>query len=174
MFLLVPAYPGCPGSKAVKRSLLLLYIYIYIYIYRNHRRMLQMKFWTCWHSHSLSVVSVLLAMLALLLTVGTPVLISGSTAVSTVFMVSLVAATSAEISDCRTLDVLIGIVWLDAAQNIIHTHTHCLPPHQLATSLLVILKRNTHATSINILLTVSKNLHSGSIKTFYTQLLVSL
>jgi len=24
-FLLVPAYPGCPGSKAVKRSLLLLY-----------------------------------------------------------------------------------------------------------------------------------------------------
>ena len=55
-----------------------------------------------------------------------------------------------------------------------YTHTHCLPPHQLATSLLVILKRNTHATSINILLTVSKNLHSCSIKTFYTQLLVSL
>ena len=27
MFLLVPAYPGCPGSKAVKRSLLLLNIY---------------------------------------------------------------------------------------------------------------------------------------------------
>jgi len=26
MFLLVPAYPGCPGSKAVKRSLLLLYL----------------------------------------------------------------------------------------------------------------------------------------------------
>ena len=24
MFLLVPAYPGCPGSKAVKRSLLFL------------------------------------------------------------------------------------------------------------------------------------------------------
>jgi len=24
MFLLVPAYPGCPGSKAIKRSLLLL------------------------------------------------------------------------------------------------------------------------------------------------------
>ena len=24
MFPLVPAYPGCPGSKAVKRSLLLL------------------------------------------------------------------------------------------------------------------------------------------------------
>jgi len=27
MFLLVPAYPGCPGSKAVKRSLLLLLLY---------------------------------------------------------------------------------------------------------------------------------------------------
>ena len=26
-FLLVPAYPGCPGSKAVKRSLLLLLLY---------------------------------------------------------------------------------------------------------------------------------------------------
>jgi len=26
MFLLVPAYPGCPGSKAVKRLLLLLLI----------------------------------------------------------------------------------------------------------------------------------------------------
>ena len=26
MFLLVPAYPGCPGSKAVKRSLLLLFL----------------------------------------------------------------------------------------------------------------------------------------------------
>jgi len=25
MFLLVPDYPGCPGSKAVKRSLLLLF-----------------------------------------------------------------------------------------------------------------------------------------------------
>ena len=29
MFLLVPAYPGCPGSKAVKRSLLLLYVSIF-------------------------------------------------------------------------------------------------------------------------------------------------
>ena len=28
MFLLVPAYPGCPGSKAVKRSLLLLLFHI--------------------------------------------------------------------------------------------------------------------------------------------------
>jgi len=26
MFLLVPAYPGCPGSKAIKRSLLLLFV----------------------------------------------------------------------------------------------------------------------------------------------------
>ena len=25
MFLLVPAYPGCPGSKAVKRSLYVIY-----------------------------------------------------------------------------------------------------------------------------------------------------
>ena len=29
MFLLVPAYPGCPGSKAVKRSSLLLLLYPY-------------------------------------------------------------------------------------------------------------------------------------------------
>ena len=28
MFLLVPAYPGCPGSKAVKRSLLLLLLLV--------------------------------------------------------------------------------------------------------------------------------------------------
>ena len=28
MFLLVPAYPGCPGSKAVKRSLLLLLLMV--------------------------------------------------------------------------------------------------------------------------------------------------
>jgi len=28
LFLLVPAYPGCPGSKAVKRSLLLLLLLI--------------------------------------------------------------------------------------------------------------------------------------------------
>ena len=28
MFLLVPAYPGCPGSKAVKRSLSLLLLYV--------------------------------------------------------------------------------------------------------------------------------------------------
>jgi len=31
MFLLVPAYPGCPGSKAVKRSLLLLLL-LYEYV----------------------------------------------------------------------------------------------------------------------------------------------
>ena len=29
MSLLVPAYPGCPGSKAVKRSLLLLLLLLY-------------------------------------------------------------------------------------------------------------------------------------------------
>jgi len=29
MFLLVPAYPGCPGSKAVKWSSLLLYVSIF-------------------------------------------------------------------------------------------------------------------------------------------------
>ena len=28
MFFLVPAYPGCPRSKAVKRSLLLLLLYL--------------------------------------------------------------------------------------------------------------------------------------------------
>ena len=31
MFLLVPAYPGCPGSKAVKRSLLLLLLSVWEY-----------------------------------------------------------------------------------------------------------------------------------------------
>ena len=31
MFLLVPAYPGCPGSKAVKRSLLLLLLLYYLH-----------------------------------------------------------------------------------------------------------------------------------------------
>jgi len=33
MFLLVPAYPGCPGSKAVKRSLWLLLLLLLLYIY---------------------------------------------------------------------------------------------------------------------------------------------
>ena len=36
-FLLVPAYPGCPGSKAVKRSLLL-----------YHALMLPYALWQCW------------------------------------------------------------------------------------------------------------------------------
>ena len=31
MFLLVPAYPGCPGSKAVKRSLLLLLLSVLLW-----------------------------------------------------------------------------------------------------------------------------------------------
>jgi len=35
MFLLVPAYPGCPGSKAVKRSLLLLLLYMNNTKYEN-------------------------------------------------------------------------------------------------------------------------------------------
>jgi len=35
MFLLVPAYPGCPGSKAVKRSLLLLLSYCYLIHFCN-------------------------------------------------------------------------------------------------------------------------------------------
>jgi len=69
-------------------------------------------------------VSVLLAMLALLLTVGTPVLTSGSTTVSTILIVSFVAAASTPggASDCRMLDVLIGVVWLHAAQHIIKLH----------------------------------------------------
>jgi len=38
MFLLVPAYPGCPGSKAVKRSLLLLFVtYLIAYVLKAHR-----------------------------------------------------------------------------------------------------------------------------------------
>jgi len=35
MFLLVPAYPGCPGSKAVKRSLLLLLLQMASELARN-------------------------------------------------------------------------------------------------------------------------------------------
>jgi len=31
MFLLVPAYPGCPGLKAVKRSLLLLLLFFFVF-----------------------------------------------------------------------------------------------------------------------------------------------
>jgi len=31
MFLLVPAYPGCPGSKAVKWSLLLLLLLLLLF-----------------------------------------------------------------------------------------------------------------------------------------------
>ena len=34
MFLLVPAYPGCPGSKAVKRSLLLVLLLYVLYSVR--------------------------------------------------------------------------------------------------------------------------------------------
>jgi len=35
MFLLVPAYPGCPGSKAVKRSLLLLLLFLQTFILKQ-------------------------------------------------------------------------------------------------------------------------------------------
>jgi len=40
MFLLVPAYPGCPGSKAVKRSLLLLLLLLYNDALANNHRVL--------------------------------------------------------------------------------------------------------------------------------------
>ena len=40
MFLLVPAYPGCPGSKAVKRSLLLLLTLVH-YSYTTLRKELK-------------------------------------------------------------------------------------------------------------------------------------
>ena len=35
-FLLVPAYPGCPGSKAVKRSLLLLLLLVYVVCFQTY------------------------------------------------------------------------------------------------------------------------------------------
>jgi len=48
MFLLVPAYPGCPGSKAVKRSLLLL-----LFSYRRTETYaVRVRRWCCclvWH-----------------------------------------------------------------------------------------------------------------------------
>ena len=37
MFLLVPAYPGCPGSKAVKRSLLIVLYCVHDHIFGNTR-----------------------------------------------------------------------------------------------------------------------------------------
>jgi len=59
-----------------------------------------------------SVVSVLLLMLALLQTVGRPVLTSGSDAVSIALTASDIAeaaSASATESDCRTVDVLIEV-----------------------------------------------------------------
>jgi len=51
-FLLVPAYPGCPGSKAVKRSLLLLlssFIFKFLCVYRMHKMHTSNKRETmCW------------------------------------------------------------------------------------------------------------------------------
>jgi len=41
MFLLVPAYPGCPGSKAVKRSLLLLLLFVAVAHHHHHVRLLE-------------------------------------------------------------------------------------------------------------------------------------
>ena len=43
-FLLVPAYPGCPGSKAVKRSLLLLLVAILATSSLEHYRMQTMLY----------------------------------------------------------------------------------------------------------------------------------
>jgi len=49
MFLLVPAYPGCPGSKAVKwsSSLLLLLLAVRQSIIRSVQlcKVMQLKFW---------------------------------------------------------------------------------------------------------------------------------
>ena len=42
MFILVPAYPGCPGSKAVKRSLLLLLLSLNVPV----RQKVQVLLWT--------------------------------------------------------------------------------------------------------------------------------
>ena len=46
MFLLVPAYPGCPGSKAVKRSLLLL-LFILCIMYASTYGWIKMDITTC-------------------------------------------------------------------------------------------------------------------------------
>ena len=43
MFLLVPAYPGCPGSKAVKRSLLLLLLVGHMTKHMTHGRSWDME-----------------------------------------------------------------------------------------------------------------------------------
>jgi len=49
MFLLVPAYPGCPGSKAVKRSLLLLLLLLYL----KQQQLTSNKLSACCHNHAL-------------------------------------------------------------------------------------------------------------------------
>jgi len=46
MFLLVPAYPGCPRSKAVKRSLLLLLLSVTTYIVVGGL-VRQLSSWSC-------------------------------------------------------------------------------------------------------------------------------
>ena len=45
MFLLVPAYPGCPGSKAVKRSLLLLLYDLMLHNLKIVPHILTQKLW---------------------------------------------------------------------------------------------------------------------------------
>ena len=45
MFLLVPAYPGCPGSKAVKRSLLLLLLLYVSLIMRGSSMLHESETW---------------------------------------------------------------------------------------------------------------------------------
>jgi len=54
MFLLVPAYPGCPGSKAVKRSLLLLLLLLHLTLLTGHQKSNQpVKNWVilCWYGY---------------------------------------------------------------------------------------------------------------------------
>jgi len=49
MFLLVPAYPGCPGSKAVKRSLLLLLLSPYgLYLMDDEYKITKHLGWVDW------------------------------------------------------------------------------------------------------------------------------
>ena len=53
MFLLVPAYPGCPGSKAVKRSLLLLlFVGLLLTIFKHFGLTSSCVHWACSSSSS--------------------------------------------------------------------------------------------------------------------------
>ena len=55
MFLLVPAYPGCPGSKAVKRSL---YVETKVAGARNTAVKLSVAEVGCWITFTADVASV--------------------------------------------------------------------------------------------------------------------